>query len=106
MCNALVENEEFLKLVEEGASTREITRLLRCDRSRVRDARRYLNAEPVSPAASNGILAEAPNVEEEWMSSQFLTLAPSVAIIAEEVRRNSLAAYAREEQSPYARGSA
>lgn len=105
MCNALVENEEFLKLVEAGVSTREITRILRCDRTRVREARRYLNAEPTMPSASNGILAEAPNAEEEWISSQHLTLAPSVAIIAAEVRRNALSAYARDEQSPYARES-
>lgn len=58
-----------------------------------------------TPKAPNevGPLIDAPSLEEEYLSQGTLALAPSVAVLAAEVKRNAIAAYMRGERSPYSR---
>jgi len=50
-----------------------------------------------------GLLVVAPSDEEEIISQSTLALAPSVAVLANEVRRKAIAAYAAGRRSPYSR---
>lgn len=50
-----------------------------------------------------GLLLTAPTPEEEVISQSTLALAPSVAVLAREVRRRAIAAYTKGERSPYSR---
>jgi hypothetical protein len=73
-----------------------------CTRDAVRKAARQLGR--LTPAPENvGELLVAPSDEEEQLSQSTLALAPSVAVLAKEVKQKSFAAYARGERSPYAR---
>ena len=57
---------------------------------------------PRAPAEV-GLLVVAPSDEEEIISQSTLALAPSVAVLANEVRRKAIAAYTSGKRSPYAR---
>jgi hypothetical protein len=73
-----------------------------CTRDAVRKAARQLGR--LTPAPENvGLLVVAPSDDEEQLSQATLALAPSVAVLAKEVKQKSFAAYARGERSPYAR---
>ncbi len=74
-----------------------------CSRPAVREAARKLGQMTPRAPAEVGLLAVAPSPQEEIVSQSTLALAPSVAVLANEVRRKAIAAYSRGERSPYAR---
>ena len=74
-----------------------------CSRSAVRKAARKLGEMTPQAPAEVGMLVVAPSPEEEIVSQSTLALAPSVAVLANEVRRKAIAAYTAGERSPYSR---
>jgi hypothetical protein len=74
-----------------------------CSRAAVRNAARKLDALTPRDPQQVGLLLEAPTDEEEIISQSTLALAPSVAVLAREVRRRAIAAYTKGERSPYSR---
>ena len=74
-----------------------------CSRHAVREAARKLNALTPRAPQEVGLLVVAPSDEEEIISQSTLALAPSVAVLANEVRRKAIAAYKAGERSPYSR---
>jgi len=52
---------------------------------------------------SVGLLVAAPSPEEERLSQSTLALAPSVAVLASQVKKRVFAAYRRGEPNPYRR---
>jgi len=72
-------------------------------RTAVREAARKLRALTPKAPQEVGLLVVAPSNEEEIISQSTLALAPSVAVLANEVRRKAIAAYAAGERSPYSR---
>jgi transposase-like protein len=99
----LVARDGFLELVRSGISVHEVARRMGCSRAAVRIAARKLNALTPRDPQQVGVLLEAPSDEEEIISQSTLALAPSVELLAREVRRRAIAAYIRGERSPYAR---
>jgi len=72
----LAERDGFLELVRSGISLHEVARRMGCSRHAVREAA---------------------------LSQSTLALAPSVAVLANEVRRKAIAAYTAGKRSPYSR---
>jgi len=99
----LVERDGFLELVRSGISVHEVARRIGCSRAAVRNAARKLEAMTPREPAQVGLLLEAPTPEEEVISRSTLALAPSVAVLAHEVRKKAIAAYTAGQRSPYSR---
>jgi len=99
----LVERDGFVELFRSGISIHEIARRMGCCRQTVRKAARKLGEMTPREPAEVGLLVVAPSPEEEIVSQSTLALAPSVAVLANEVRRKAIAAYSRGERSPYSR---
>jgi transposase-like protein len=98
----LIERDGFCLLVRSGVSVHEIARRMDCTRDAVRKAARQLGR--LTPAPENvGELLVAPSDEEEQLSQSTLALAPSVAVLAKQVKQRSFDAIRRGERSPYAR---
>jgi transposase-like protein len=98
----LIERDGFCLLVRSGVSVHEIARRMDCTRDAVRKAARQLGR--LTPAPENvGELLVAPSDEEEQLSQSTLALAPSVAVLATQVKQRSFEAIRRGERSPYAR---
>ena len=102
MAQPLIERDGFCLLVRSGVSVHEIARRMDCTRDAVRKAARQLGR--LTPAPENvGELLVAPSDEEEQLSQSTLALAPSVAVLAKQVKQRSFDAIRRGERSPYAR---
>lgn len=99
----LVERDGFLELVRSGISVHEVARRMGCSRAAVRNAARKLDALTPRDPQQVGLLLEAPTDEEEIISQSTLALAPSVAVLADAVRKNAIAAYRDGRRSPYSR---
>jgi len=98
-----IQRPGFLELVRSGMSVHEVARRMGCSRATVRNAARKLEAMTPREPAQVGLLLEAPTPEEEVISRSTLALAPSVAVLAQEVRRKAIAAYTAGKRSPYSR---
>ena len=103
MPTPMLERPHVVELIRSGLSTTEIARRMECCPKTIRNAKRKLGLLTPSAPAEIGLLAVAPNPAEERLSQSTLALAPSVAVLAAEVRKNAIAAYMRGEPSPYAR---
>jgi len=102
MGQPLIERDGFCMLVRDGISVHEIARRMECSCGAVRAAARKLGR--ITPVAENvGLLVVAPTDEEEKLSQATLALAPSVAVLAKQVKQRSFDAIRRGERSPYAR---
>jgi transposase-like protein len=99
----LVARSGFLELLRSGISVREVARRMGCSRTAVQIAARQLNALTPRDPQQVGLLLEAPSDEEEIISQSTLALAPSVAVLADAVRKNAIAAYRDGRRSPYSR---
>ena len=99
----VAERDGFLELVRSGISLHEVARRMGVSRTAVREAARKLDALTPKAPQEVGLLVVAPSDEEEIISQSTLALAPSVAVLANEVRRKSIAAYTAGERSPYSR---
>ena len=99
----VAERDGFLELVRSGISLHEVARRMGCSRAAVREAARKLRALTPKAPQEVGLLVVAPSDEEEIISQSTLALAPSVAVLANEVRRKAIAAYTAGERSPYSR---
>lgn len=98
-----LERDGAVELIRAGLTCTDIARRMGCCKKTVRNAKRKLGlVTPLAPAEA-GILACAPTPDEERISQCTLALAPSVAVLAEEVKRNAIAAYVQGKRSPYAR---
>lgn len=98
----LIERDGFVELVRAGVSVHEIARRMGCGRQTVRKAARQLGRMTPEPGAV-GLLVAAPSPEEERLSQSTLALAPSVAVLAGQVKKRVFAAYRRGEPNPYRR---
>jgi hypothetical protein len=102
MDRPLIERDGFCLLVRDGISVHEIARRFECSCGAVRAAARKLGR--ITPAPENvGLLVVAPSDDEEQLSQATLALAPSVAVLAKQVKERSFDAIGRGERSPYAR---
>ena len=102
MAQPLIERDGFCLLVRSGVSVHEIARRMECSRDAVRKAARQLGR--LTPAPDKvGELLVAPSDEEDQLSQSTLALAPSVAVLAKEIKQKSFDAIRRGERSPYAR---
>lgn len=99
----MLQRPYVVELIRSGLSTTEIARRMDCCPKSIRNAKRQLGLLTPAEPAEVGVLAVAPNDAEERLSQSTLALAPSVAVLAAEVRKNAIAAYMRGERSPYAR---
>lgn len=99
----LVERDGFLELVRSGISVHEVARRMGCSRAAVRNAARKLRALTPRAPQEVGLLLVAPTDEEEIISQSTLALAPSVAVLANAVRKNAIQAYRDGQRSPYSR---
>jgi len=99
----LAQRDGFLELVRSGISLHEVARRMGVSRAAVREAARKLGEMTPQAPSEVGLLVVAPSPEEEIVSQSTLALAPSVAVLANEVRRKAIAAYAAGRRSPYSR---
>ena len=99
----VAERDGFLELVRSGISLHEVARRMGVSRTAVREAARKLRALTPKAPQEVGLLVVAPSDEEEIISQSTLALAPSVAVLANEVRRKAIAAYTAGKRSPYSR---
>lgn len=98
--DTIAETPGFVEMWRAGITRREIAERLGCHLWAVKKAARKLRL--LHPNANEiGLLAVAPNNDEERLSQATLALAPSVAVRAYEVKRRALHAYSQDQPTPF-----
>ena len=89
----LLQEPKHLELLAAGCSISSVARGMDCSAAAIRDALRQIGGYTPRPMADPGLFDVPPSPEEDEISKNSLSLAPSVAVIAERVKQETLAAY-------------